>query len=70
MKTGLYVCGGLSVLGVLLGLVQLWFCPWTPEVFLKIEISVGALLPIVGVTCFVLKEVRDGKAMRRGDLDG
>ena len=69
MKIALCVCGGLFVLGVLLGLVQLWVSPWTPELFFKIEVSVGAMLAIVGVVCFVFKEARDSKAIRRGDLD-
>jgi len=70
MKFGLFICTGLFVLGVLLGLGQLWFAPWSPEVFIKLEMSVGGLLLIVGVVWFVVKEYRDDKAMKRGDLDG
>ena len=70
MKLGLSICTGLFVLGVLLGLGQLWFAPWSPEVFVKLEMSVGGLLSIVGVVWFVVKEYRDDKATKRGDLDG
>ena len=70
MKLGLWVCMGLFVLGVLLGLAQLWFAPWSPAVFIKLEMSVGGLLLIAGVVLFVVREYRDDKATRRGDLDG
>lgn len=70
MKLGLTICTGLFVLAVLLGLAQLWLAPWSPEVFIKLEMSVGALLLVAGVVLFVVKEYRDDKATRRGDLDG
>ena len=70
MKLGLAICTGLFVLGVLLGLAQLWFTPWSPEVFVKLEMSVGGLLLIVGGVWFVVREYREDKATRRGDLDG
>ena len=70
MKLGLSVCAGLFVVGVLLGLGQLWFEPWSPQVFVKLEMSVGGLLLIVGVVWFVVREYRYDKATRHGDLDG
>ena len=70
MKSGLAIGVGLFVLGVLLGLAQLWFSPWSPDVFIKLEMSLGGLLLIDGVVWFAVKEYRDGKATRRGDLDG
>jgi hypothetical protein len=60
---------GLFVLGVLLGLAQLWFAPWSPEVFVKLEMSVGGLLLIAGAVMFVVREYRDDRETRRGDLD-
>ena len=70
MKIGLSISAGLFVLGVLLGLCQLWFAPWSPAVFIKLEMSVGGLLLIAGTAWFVIKEYRTSKRMRRGDLDG
>jgi hypothetical protein len=69
MKSGLMVGVALFVLGVLLGLAQLWFTPWSPDVFVKLEMSIGGLLLIVCVVWFAVKEYRAGKTMRRGDLD-
>ena len=70
MRSGLAIGVGLFVLGVLLGLGQLWFSFWSPDVFAKLEMSIGALLLIDGVVWFAIREYRDGKAIRRGDLDG
>jgi hypothetical protein len=70
MKSALVVAVGLFILGVLLGLAQLWFTPWSVDVFFKLEMSVGGVLLIVGGVWFAVKESRSSKALRRGDLDG
>jgi hypothetical protein len=70
MKLGLSICAGLFVVGVLLALGQMWWSPWSPAVFMKLEMSVGGLLLIAGVVWFVVKEYRADKATKRGDLDG
>jgi hypothetical protein len=70
MKYGLTIGVALFILGVLSGLCQMWFSPWSPDVFIKIETSLGGLLLIDGVVWFAVKEHRDDKATRRGDLDG
>jgi uncharacterized membrane protein YgdD (TMEM256/DUF423 family) len=70
MKLALSTCAGLFVLAVLLGLAQLWFLPFSPEVFFKLEASLGGLLLIVGVVWFAVREVRDDRATREGRLDG
>ncbi|MGD0640549.1 MAG: hypothetical protein ABSC22_07360 [Roseiarcus sp.] len=58
---------GLFLAGVLLGLAQLWFQVWTPETFLKIAITDGALLAIVLVWNFVVREKRDFDRIRKDD---
>ena len=70
MKSGLTIGVALFILAVLLVLGQLWFSPWSPDVFIKLEMSLGGLLLIDGVVWFAVKEYRDDKATRRGDLDG
>ena len=57
----------LVVLGIAAGLLQLWFAPWTPETFVKIEMTLGGLLAIVVVLWFVVREHRQDKATRSGD---
>jgi len=39
----------LFVIGVLIGIAQLWFSPWSSETFVKIELTLGGLLGIVVV---------------------
>jgi len=56
----------LFVIGILIGLAQLWFSPWSAETFLKIEMTLGGLLGIVIVVWYVVKEYREDKATRSG----
>jgi hypothetical protein len=67
MKASLLIGIVLFVLGVGLGLVQLWFAPWDGGLFFKMEMTIGALLLIVVVVAFVLNEYKDDKATRSGD---
>lgn len=61
----------LFVVGILLALLQLWFVPWSPEFFIKMEMTVGAFLLVVIVVYFVVREYREDKTTRNGDrLDG
>lgn len=50
---------GFFVAGVLAGLVQLWFEPWGPAAFLRVEATLGALLLVLVVFHHVGKEARD-----------
>ncbi len=70
MKLGITVCAGLFVLAIVLGLAQLWFAPFSADVFAKVEMSVGALLLIACVVWFAVKEYRDDEETRSGKLDG
>ena len=67
MKAGMKLTIGLFILGIITGLIQLWFTPWLPEFFVKIELTIGALLLIVLVLCFVAKEHHDNKITRSGE---
>lgn len=57
----------LFVLGVVLALVQMWFNPWTAELFLKMEMTLGGLFLIVVGVCFVRNEYSENKRTRSGD---
>lgn len=59
MKTGMKIALGLFVLGVAVLLVQLWFTVWSAEVFIKLMITLGALLAVALVVTFVNNEARD-----------
>lgn len=67
MSAGIKWIIGLFILGIVTGLIQLWFSPWLPAFFVKIELTIGALLLIVLVLCFVAKEHYDNKITRSGE---
>lgn len=67
MKTGVAIGSALFVAAVVIGVVQLWFAPWRPDIFLKLELTVGAAFLIDIVICFVIKEYTEDKANRGGD---
>ncbi len=68
----LFLAGtGLFAAGVLLGIVQMWFAPWDPEIYVKMELTLAGLLAIVVVAWYVKRESAEDEATRRGDrLDG
>ena len=67
MKTGMKLTIGLFILSIVTALIQLWFAPWQPAFFIKTELTIGALLLIVLVLCFVAKEHHDNKVTRSGE---
>jgi len=67
MSPGLAAGTVLFVIGILLGIAQLWFAPWAPDTFVKIELTLGGLLGIVVVVWFVLKEQKEDRANRSGN---
>jgi hypothetical protein len=67
MKNAISLGIGLFVVGVLLGVIQLWFEPWSADTFIKLEITLGALLLIVCVISFFSKEYKEDKINRNGD---
>jgi hypothetical protein len=58
---------GLFILAILAGLTQLWLVPWSFEVFLKLEMTLGALFLIACIIWFVVKEYREDIHNRNGD---
>jgi hypothetical protein len=67
MKTSTKIGAVLFVCGVLVGLLQLWFFPWSPALFIKIELTLGALLVVVLVLAFVTHESKESKSLRSGE---
>jgi uncharacterized membrane protein YcjF (UPF0283 family) len=67
MKTTLGLGIFLFLAAILLALAQLWLTLWNPAIFMKMEITLGALLLVVLVVNFVIKEYQDNKSIRRGD---
>jgi hypothetical protein len=57
----------LFVACVVVFMVQLWFTPWSPDIFFKIEMTLGGLLVIVVVVWFMVKEYRQDKETRSGN---
>lgn len=55
------------VLGIALGLIQLWFEPWSLALFTKLEITIGALFLINLVIGFSRKEYKDYKRQQGGE---
>ncbi len=70
MKTGIIISTTLFVTGVLLSLIQLWFAPWSRELFDKMIFTIAGLFVITLVVSFVYKEYKENKKLKDGgDLD-
>ncbi|HVY05240.1 MAG TPA: hypothetical protein VHB46_04625 [Burkholderiales bacterium] len=67
MRTSLAVGTSLFVLGVLIGIAELWFAPFSGETFIKVELTIAALIGIVIVVAFVIRESRENRKTRSGD---
>jgi hypothetical protein len=55
------------ILGVVLGLIQLWFEPWSYALFIKLEITLGALFLVNLAIGFSRKEYKHYKRQQDGD---
>jgi len=67
MKSSILLAGLLFVLSLILAIIQVWFTPWTAEIFVKIELTVGALLVIDVVLLYVIKEYKAYKSISQAD---
>jgi hypothetical protein len=52
---------GLFIAAVAVALAQLWLTPWSPEVFIKIEITIGCMLAVLVAIWFTRREYKDFK---------
>jgi hypothetical protein len=67
MKTAIGLGALLFIIGVLLALIQLWFSTWSPELFIKLEMTLGGLFLIVVGASYVVSEYQEDKTTRSGD---
>lgn len=67
MRNGLTITTGLFGLGVVLALIQFVFCPWTSEIFFRLEILLlGPLLLLLAIR-FLVREHEEDQTTRRGE---
>lgn len=70
MKTGIIISTALFVIGILMFIVQVWFAPWSRELFDKMIFTIAGLFVITLVVSFVYKEYKENKKLKDGgDLD-
>ena len=67
MKSSTAIAAVLFVCAVLLGLLQLWFAVWSAQLFIKLEMTLGALLIIVLVLGFLNNERKASASLRSGE---
>ncbi|MBK9394233.1 MAG: hypothetical protein IPN40_10225 [Uliginosibacterium sp.] len=67
MKLGLSATTGLAGLGAMLALIQFALCPWTSEVFVRLEIMLLGPLAIVLTVRFLTREYEEDQITRRGE---
>lgn len=67
MKTIVILETLLFGLGILVALIQLWFTPWIFALFLKLEITIGAIFMLILVVWFVARELKQDQENRSGD---
>ena len=58
---------GLFLLGALVVLTQLWLQPWSPDIFVRVMITLGVLLAVVVAWHLVARERRDTARTRKLD---
>jgi hypothetical protein len=51
----------LFIAAVIVALAQLWLTAWSAAVFIKIEITIGAMLAVLIAIWFTRKEYKDYK---------
>lgn len=66
MKLGSIINIGLFIVAALLFLIQLWFSVWSPDVFIKILITMVVLLGVSLVLTFLMKEADETKRIKEG----
>ena len=65
MSAAAAIAFGLFVLGVAGGLTQLWLQIWSPDTFLKLAVTDGALIVVALAWHFVAAERRANQRMSR-----
>ena len=66
MKTSSAICFLLFLAGVVVFLVQLWFQPWSADLFVKILITDGVLFIVAFVVNFLIRENKQSEKINNG----
>jgi hypothetical protein len=66
MKSPVSTATTLFVVAIVIGLLQLWFSVFSPAVFVKIELTLAALLAIAVVLAFARREQRAADENKNG----
>lgn len=67
MKTAVILETVLFALAIIIALIQLWFTPWIFALFIKLEITIGAVFVLVLVVWFVARELDEDEETRSGE---
>lgn len=67
MKHGLTAATGLFGLGAVLALIQLTLCPWTSDVFVRLELMLLGPLAILLTLRFLVREYQEDQITRSGE---
>ena len=54
----------LFIAAVVVGLAQLWLTVWSPEVFIKTEITIAAVFAVLVAVWFTRREYKDYKSQK------
>jgi hypothetical protein len=65
MRTPVLICYVIFLLGVLAGLVQMWFSPWNDQFFMKLMVTDGAVLMVVVLFVFFVREGKTSEKTKR-----
>jgi len=66
MKPLTLVCFLLFLIGIAMGVIQMWFQTWRPELFAKMIITDIALFVITFILAFLIRENKESERVNRG----
>lgn len=70
MKVGSIVCTLIFVAGMLLSLLQLWFEPFSAELFIKLLITLSVLFVVaLAITLVVREYISEREMKKQGYID-
>ncbi|MBU1360147.1 MAG: hypothetical protein KKC79_00710 [Gammaproteobacteria bacterium] len=69
MKLMLYTGLALVLAAIAAALLQLWATPWTPELFFKLEVTIGGIVAAIVAVWFVCREDSEFRDQAKTRLD-
>lgn len=67
MKLPSFICFLFLCIGIVLGLIELWFQLWSHEIFFKVIITDGALFVLSFVFVFLVRENKASEKITKGN---